>query len=92
MSGQYPPPPAPRPGVTVLLVVLGVILLLPGLCSLVVAAQVIATDDIVRLATRDPFFQAIMMLWGVCFLVSAGGIALLWVASRRARASRDPRP
>lgn len=73
-----------------LLIVIGVILLLPGLCTLVFAAQILATEDIVRLATRDPYFQPILVLWIVCLLISTGGILLLRHAGRRARRARGP--
>jgi len=79
---------APSPGVTALLVVLGVILLLPGLCVAVMAMSMLPTEDVVRLATRDPIFQMILVLWGICLVISLGGVFLLRHASRRARMHR----
>ena len=70
---------------TALLLIIAVVLLLPGLCSIVVAGQMVATEDVVRLATRDPYFQLILMLWGICLLISLGGVVLLRYALRRGR-------
>lgn len=80
-----PSPSAPNPAVTALLLIIAVVLLLPGLCSIVVAGQMVATEDVVRLATRDPYFQLILMLWGICLLISLGGVFLLRYALRRGR-------
>ena len=80
---------APSPGVTALLVVLGVILLLPGLCVVVMAISMLPTGDVVRLATRDSIFQMILVLWGICLVISLGGIFLLRHSVRRARRQRS---
>ena len=42
--------------------------------------------DIGKTSLNDPIAQAIFMLWGVCFAVSALGIVLIILARRRARA------
>jgi len=77
--------PTPNPGVTALMVVLGIILLLPGLCTVYFVAQTVATQDVVRLATRDPYFQLALVFWGVCLLISLAGALLLWHAHRRSQ-------
>jgi len=82
MSDLQPQPPARRPSawLSALMILIGIILLLPGACAgFFVAASVM-----------DPpgFFEdsAIVALWLVCFMVAAGGIALIWLAVRRLRA------
>ncbi|MFL6971654.1 MAG: hypothetical protein ACJ8F2_07025 [Xanthobacteraceae bacterium] len=80
-----PSPSPPNVGVTVLLLIIAVVLLLPGLCTVLFAGQMIATEDVVRLATRDPYFQLLLALWVICLLVSLGGVFLLRYALRRAR-------
>jgi hypothetical protein len=82
MSDQLPaPPPGPRTPsleVSILLFVIGVILLLPGLCALVfmVAYGTSGGSDI------EPIF---VVLWLICFGIAAGGIALIAHAVRRRR-------
>ena len=84
--------PAPSPAVTALLMVVGVILLLPGLCVVYMAASMFAAEgvaDLPRLAGNDPFFQAILILWGICLAISLGGVFLLRYTTRRARMHRS---
>jgi len=75
-----PPPPAPPPerpprngAVSVLMVIGGVILLLPGLCSLFF---------IVMLGSNTGSVGPLGALWLICFIISAGGIAMLVRAFR----------
>jgi hypothetical protein len=77
--------------VTALLLIIAVVLLLPGLCTIVLAGQMLVTEDVVRLATRDPYFQLILILWAICLLISLGGVFLLRYAVRRGR-TREGRP
>jgi hypothetical protein len=60
---------------------IGGVLLLPGLCSLFF---VIGAASEWR--SGDPILQALLALWMLCFTVSGGGIALIWLARRNARA------
>jgi divalent metal cation (Fe/Co/Zn/Cd) transporter len=80
MSDQQPaPPPDPRPasiGVSILLFVIGVILLLPGLCALFFMG--------LGGGGTEPIF---VVLWLICFGIAAGGIALIVHAVRRQRRS-----
>jgi hypothetical protein len=61
------PPPRRRRDVatTIVMVVFGIILLLPGVCSLVFMSTMGGADGVLGL------------LWLICFAISAGGIALL---------------
>ncbi len=61
-----------HPVLTVLMVVVGVVLLLPGVCALVF----MITGGF---SGGDPL---LILLWAVCFLISAGGIWLLISAFR----------
>ena len=68
-----PPPPPPRrsPVLSALMVLTGIILLLPGLCSLFFMSM-----------GGSSGFREFAGLWVFCFAVSAGGVALLYAASR----------
>jgi hypothetical protein len=75
------PPPRP-PGrrnafVTVLLVIVGVVLLLPGLCSIVMTGIMIGSGN--RMF-RDPSF---INLIATCFAIGVGGVFLIVFAVRR---------
>jgi hypothetical protein len=79
------PDPGPRSIVTLLLGLVGVLLLLPGLCAVIFAADVIAKGEFIRLVTRDPFFQIVLMVWSISLAVSLGGLFLIRHALRRHR-------
>jgi hypothetical protein len=76
---QLVPTPAPRPlrnpWVTALLIIIGMILLLPGLCSLIYMA-VLFTDG----PGSNSEYLGLLLF---CFLVEAGGVALIVFAIRR---------
>jgi len=75
----------PVSALNVAMIVVGALLLLPGLCALFFVAQTIATEDVVRLATRDPYFQIAMVVWAVCLAITLIGVLLIWYAARRHR-------
>ncbi len=52
------PDEQPTSAINGALFALGVLLLLPGVCTVFYAAQAIAEGDFIRLATRDPYFQS----------------------------------
>jgi hypothetical protein len=74
--GQPPEPPPPsapprrNPALTVLMILIGIILLLPGVCAAVFAVGMRGGDS------------GLAGLWMICFLISAGGIALIVNAVR----------
>ena len=68
-----------RDPMKVLMAALGVILLLPGICALFFAV-----------AMR--FDQEFVGLWLICFLISAGGVALLYRAFRNRRTGGSTGP
>jgi hypothetical protein len=78
---QQTPPRGPTPGrnpwVTALLVLIGIILLLPGLCSLIFSVALLSDSGGFG---RDP---GILSLLVFCLLVGAGGVALIVFAIRR---------
>ena len=81
---QQVPGGAPRYTVgQIVMTVFGVILLLPGLCSLLF---MISMAGEIRMS--DPIAQLIVGLWVMCFLISAGGVALLYAARNSARKAR----
>jgi hypothetical protein len=60
-----------HPVLTVLMVIFGIILLLPGICAVVFMAGGGTGSD-----------SVLILLWAACFLVSLGGIWLLVKAFR----------
>jgi hypothetical protein len=70
-----PPPSPPRNGCLVALMIgAGIVLLLPGLCALLM----IGFDPAHTLSSREGVMTCLSF-----FAVSAGGIALIWIAIRR---------
>jgi hypothetical protein len=64
---------------SILMILIGIILLLPGVCAAVFA---------IGSATHPPGLfndSQIVSLWFVCFAGAAGGIVLIWRAVRRLR-------
>ena len=74
--------PGRHPAVTILLIVACVVLLFPGLCSLVLIIALFGDNP------KDVLNEGgLVALWAVCLAISAGGILLIRHAWR-ARASR----
>ena len=76
-----PPPPAPPPAkrngcLTALMVVIGVVLLLPGLCAIIFGVD--------NLTSPSPD-SMITMLVLLGLALGAGGVLLIWAAVRRTR-------
>jgi hypothetical protein len=76
---QLPQPPGPAPGrnpwVTALLILIGLVLLLPGLCSLIFSAILIGSGG-----SGSGEYVPLLLF---CFLVGVGGVALIVFAVRR---------
>jgi hypothetical protein len=77
------PPPQPRgptpgrnPWVTALLILVGLVLLLPGLCSVILTGIMLTNGG----PGNDTEFLPVLI---ICFLVGAGGVALIVFAIRR---------
>jgi len=66
-------PPPPRPPrdivVSIIMVLIGLILLLPGVCAIVFAGAI----------GRDP---GLIALWFICIMISIGGIVMIAKAFR----------
>jgi uncharacterized membrane protein len=70
------PPRQPRSAVvTVLLLIVGLLLLAPGVCAFVFIPEYTSSPN--------PVPGSIMQAWIISFIISAGGIALLVYAFRR---------
>jgi len=78
-SATGTPPARPSPAVTALLIVGGIILLLPGLCSLFFILALLGEGF------RSLVEPSLIALWVVCFAVSVGGILLIRRTVRRRR-------
>jgi uncharacterized membrane protein YjjB (DUF3815 family) len=78
MSDRPTVPPSRNPFVTVLMVVAGIILLLPGLCSLVLVGTLVYEDPIG--AFREP---GLVLLWAFLIAIGWGGVMLIRRAVRR---------
>jgi hypothetical protein len=85
---EQPPLEPPRPAVpprsgclTAFMVLLGIVLLLPGLCALILTGTILIQDP------RSLFSDAggTISLWVYCFGISALGIILLRSAMRSGR-------
>ena len=86
MSTPESLPPLPTKhfsGGQIAMVIIGIILLLPGLCSL--GFMMGMQPELNAKSFNDPIAQMIFALWGICFAVSALGIVLIVVANKRAR-------
>jgi hypothetical protein len=82
MSQQQPSQaPAPSPGrnpwVTALLILIGLILLLPGLCSVILTGILIGAGGP---GGNDTEYLPMLL---TCFLIGVGGVALIVFAVRR---------
>lgn len=81
LPDNSPPPESPRyTGGQIAMMVIGVLLLLPGLCSLFF---MISSASEIR--PSDPIVQMIIAVWLVCFMISAVGIFLIYAARKEAR-------
>jgi tellurite resistance protein TehA-like permease len=84
MSEPYRTPAGPPryTGGQIALILFGVIFLLPGLCSLLVMVSMVPWN------MNDPFFSLAATIWIICLLISAGGVAMIYAARKRAKAAR----
>jgi hypothetical protein len=75
---SQPSAPEPRrnPWVTALLILIGIVLLLPGLCSLIFSAIMLTSGGP---GSNSEFLPLLFF----CFLVGVGGVALIVFAIRR---------
>ena len=65
----------------IVMIVIGIIFLLPGLCALAFVVGI--APDLIRKSFIDPFEQMILILWAICFAISAGGVAMIYAARKR---------
>lgn len=78
-TAQSPPPPPPqqRNGcLTALMILVGIVLLLPGICGVIIAS----IDPHELMVDPSALFAALGLI-----AVGIGGIALIWFALRRPR-------
>jgi uncharacterized membrane protein HdeD (DUF308 family) len=84
-----PPPPAPPQREYILetgvMMFFGICFLFPGLCSLyfIIALTIEKRGN----PFSDPYVQIFAVVWVICFVISAIGIAMIVAARRRPRRS-----
>jgi hypothetical protein len=78
------PPPSKRNSLgSVLMVLLGIVLILPGMCTLIFVGSFAITDPRGLFNSRDPYMSMAWVLWLICLAVAAVGILLIRYATRR---------
>ena len=83
-QGDTGPAPGKRKSAgAVLMIGIGIILLLPGLCSLYFFVGFAISEPHNLFKVNDPIQGAVWILWGICFLVAIGGALLLRAGWRR---------
>jgi len=70
----------------VLALLCGLVLLLPGACSL--GYMVLTLPSEFKNTHNDPYFSLAVWLWAFCFLISFGGVLMIRYAWRDARGER----
>jgi hypothetical protein len=85
MSDQQParpggPDPRRNPFITILLILVGIILLLPGLCSVLVS--VVWIRGLPGYRTAD-FDSTVLLMVLACFAIGAAGVGVIVFAVRR---------
>jgi hypothetical protein len=90
MSDQENKAPVRHTGGQIAMIVLGSIMLLPGVCALVffVGGMWEMVSKGQSLGRMDAIMQMVVMVWVISLAIAAAGIALIVAARRRARASR----
>jgi hypothetical protein len=87
-------PERPRyTGGQIAMIILGSIMLLPGVCALVffVGGMWETVPGVLKgqsLGRMDAIMQMVLVVWAISLVITAAGVALIVVARRRARASR----
>jgi hypothetical protein len=68
------------------MLLIGILLLLPGLCTVIFAVGMLSADwkDTAESFRRgDPILQMVLFVWAVCLLITLGGAFLIRHARRR---------
>jgi hypothetical protein len=67
----------PKSGAAVLMIVVGIVLTLPGLCSLFFVTSFAISEPKNLLKFDDWITRSLWVLWSICFVVAIGGALLL---------------
>ncbi len=67
----------------IILLIVGIVLLFPGACSLFFIVALISEKP--SNPFSDPYVEVFYGFWVVSFVISAVGIALIWAAREKAR-------
>ena len=90
-----PPPPGKPPSYysagRIAVLIVGTVLLLPGGCVLVVLVGILSEAARMGRPPPDlsgPYTQLLLIIWAVCLVISAIGVALIVAVMRRIRSAR----
>jgi hypothetical protein len=76
-----PAPSAPSGAGSAILMVLGIIFVLPGICSVFTAGMMLADGGVKEF--NSPFIFMFYIVWAICGLITWGGVAMIRAANRR---------
>jgi hypothetical protein len=80
---QTPIPQRRKSAAAVLMIISGIVLLLPGLCSLFFVVGFALSEPQNLFKFDDAITGSLWVLWGICFVVAIGGALLLRLGWRR---------
>jgi hypothetical protein len=83
LDGAAPVPAKRKSAGAVLMILIGIVLMLPGLCSLFFVTSFVITEPQNLFNFSDPIQNALWILWGICFALAIGGGLLLRAGWRR---------
>ena len=76
-------PQTRKSAAAVLMIIIGIVLLLPDLCSLFFIAGFALSEPQNLFKFNDAITGSLWILWGICFVVAIGGALLLRLGWRR---------
>jgi len=90
-AAQPGKPPTYYSAGRIAVLIIGTVLLLPGGCVFVML--VFSVRDAARrgqpLDFSDPFAQLMLIIWAICLVISAVGVALIVAVMKRIRSARS---
>lgn len=78
-----PLPGKRKSGAAVLMILIGIVLLLPGLCSLFFVTGFAISEPQNLFKFNDAITGSLWILWATCFVIAIGGVLLVRAGWRR---------